>query len=90
MALLAAYLPSVEDLGRPLVDETGLSGRYDFTLEWTPDEEGPSTSETGRAIASSDATFLEAIKEQLGLEFKAVKAPVRILVIDHVEKPSEN
>jgi bla regulator protein BlaR1 len=90
MALLAAYLPSVEDLGRPLVDETGLSGRFDFTLEWTPEEDGPSTSETGTAIASSDATFLEAVKEQLGLEFKAAKAPLRILVIDHIEKPSEN
>jgi uncharacterized protein (TIGR03435 family) len=87
-----------------VIDKTGLSGRYDFTLNWTPDEsqlraggpEGPGgpggPGGTG-APPPADANgpdLLTAIKEQLGLKLEAQKAPVDVLVIQHVEKPSQN
>jgi len=86
---------SIGRLGRPVVDETGLTGKYDFTLTW---QREPGTFGTGPGAASQDAptsgqqgpTFLEAVGEQLGLKLKPGKAPLTVLVIDHVERPSEN
>jgi len=88
MALIAATLPAIGNLGRPGVDRTGLSGRFDFILEWTP-ERHPSPGEDAQSD-SQGTTFLEALKEQLGLKFESTKAPLDILVVDHVERPSEN
>jgi len=73
-------------LDRPVLDRTGLGGRYDFTLEWTPDL-SPSDNPTPNAAGPSIFT---AVQEQLGLKLERQKAPVEILVIDHVEKASEN
>jgi uncharacterized protein (TIGR03435 family) len=71
-------------LDRPMVDQTGLTGRYDFSLRWTFDE----------TQASSDPNaapgIFTAIQEQLGLKLDAVKAKADVLVIDHVERPSAN
>jgi uncharacterized protein (TIGR03435 family) len=81
-------------LDRPVVDQTGLTGRWDFTLSWTPDE----SQFVGMGIkvpAPSDKPdappgLFTAIQEQLGLKLDSIKAPVDVLVIDHVEKPSAN
>jgi len=81
-------------LDRPVVDQTGLPGRFDFELKWTPDE----TQFGGlgvRVPAPSDdpaapPDLFTAMQEQLGLKLQPTKAPVEVLVIDHVEKPSEN
>ena len=81
-------------LDRPVVDQTGITGRYDFTLTWTPDEfqfgglgmKVPPPS--GDAAAPPD--LFTAFQQQLGLKLESTKAPADILVIDHVEKPSEN
>jgi len=72
-------------LGRPVVDQTGLKGRYELTLNWTEDDV-PSTA----AISSGGPSLFTAIQEQLGLKLEATKGPVPVLVIDHAEKPSEN
>ncbi|RXH58892.1 M56 family metallopeptidase [Granulicella sibirica] len=80
-------------LDRPVVDQTGLAGRYDFPLNWAPDD-----SQFGGAAASAPpATDTEplpnlftAIQEQAGLKLDATRAPTDVLVIDHLEKPSEN
>jgi uncharacterized protein (TIGR03435 family) len=76
-------------LDRPVVDRTGLSGRYDFDLEFAPDE-----SLWGGAVPrpenSDKPGFFRAIQEQLGLRLEAARGPVDALFIDHVEKPSEN
>lgn len=72
-------------LNRPTVDQTGLSGRYDLRLTWTPDGPAP---EMERPDAPPE--FFTAIQEQLGLKVISTKAPVDVLVIDHVEKPSAN
>ena len=77
-------------LDRPVVDKTGLSGRYDFDLEWAPDE----TQFGGEVpVASADAPsppLFSAIQQQLGLKLEATKGPVAALVVDKVERPSAN
>jgi uncharacterized protein (TIGR03435 family) len=81
-------------LDRPVVDQTGLKGTFDFELKWTPDE----SQYGGRGIrvpppadnADAPPDLFTAIQEQLGLKLDATKASVNVLVIDHVEKPSPN
>ena len=79
-------------LDRPVVDQTELQGRFDFGLKWTPDE----SQFNGRGgSAKNDAAdappdLFTAIQEQLGLQLKSAKIPVDVLVIDKVEKSSEN
>jgi uncharacterized protein (TIGR03435 family) len=65
---------------QPVVDRTGLAGEYDFQLTYVPD----GSSDT------SAPELLTAIQEQLGLKLEPAKVPIEILVVDHVEKPSEN
>jgi uncharacterized protein (TIGR03435 family) len=77
-------------LDRPVVDKTGLSGRYDFDLTWAPDE----TQLNGDVpVASSDAPsppLFTAMQEQLGLHLEATHGPVDALVIDTAERPTSN
>ncbi|MGA7341959.1 MAG: TIGR03435 family protein [Terracidiphilus sp.] len=90
---LAQYLPSILNQGRPVVDETGLDGTFDFSLNWTPEywlHESDGGTATGPQLDAPGTSLLEALKEQLGLKLKATRAPVKILVIDHVEPPSPN
>lgn len=71
-------------LGRVVLNQTGLSGRYDLSLRWTPDDDA--------APSSPDAPpgIFTAIQEQLGLKLESTKSPVPVLVIDSVERPSPN
>jgi len=69
-------------VGRTVVDKTGLIGNYDIDLKWTPDDQ--------QGTPDAGPTFFTALEEQLGLKLEAAKGPVDTLVIDHVEKPSEN
>jgi uncharacterized protein (TIGR03435 family) len=74
----------------PVLDRTGLSARYDFDLEFAPDE-----TVFGGALGKGpdDATkpgLFAAMQQQLGLKLEATKGPVSALVIDHVERPSAN
>ncbi len=77
-------------LDRPVVDKTGLPGKYDFDLEWAPDE----TQFGGEVPAvSADAPsppFFSAIQQQLGLRLVATRGPIEALVIDKAERPSAN
>jgi uncharacterized protein (TIGR03435 family) len=81
-------------LDRPVVDQTELTGRYDFTLVWTPDDS--QFSGMGAKIppptdsANAPPNLYTAIQEQIGLKLDATKAPADVMVVDHVEKPSEN
>jgi len=82
-------------LDRPVIDQTALTDRYDFTLNWRPDEfQFPRATAAQRAAAAAGADALPdlytAVQEQLGLKLDATKAPVDVLVIDKVSKPSEN
>jgi uncharacterized protein (TIGR03435 family) len=71
-----------DTLGRVVVDKTGLTGKYDISLKWTLDEQ-QGTGDGGPSI-------LTALQEQLGLKLESTKGPSNTLVVDHVEKPSEN
>jgi uncharacterized protein (TIGR03435 family) len=62
----------------PVVDQTGLTGRYDVDLDWTP----------GDLADPSGTSIFTAVQEQLGLKLESTKGPVRVLVIDHVEPPA--
>ena len=95
MALLAQYLSRQVD--RTVFDRTGLTGRYDFKLQyWRDQNPGPlyNASDTGSGAASasppdsSAPTIFTALPEQLGLKLEAAKGPVDILVIDHIEMPT--
>jgi uncharacterized protein (TIGR03435 family) len=87
---LADTLSSVGNLGRPVVDHTGLSGSFDFTIEWARESNRPGQSGPDARLDSQAPTFLEALKDQLGLKLKSAKEPLNVLVIDHIERPSEN
>jgi uncharacterized protein (TIGR03435 family) len=71
-------------MDRPVVDQTGLTGRYDFQLKWTTDESKAPTD------GSAPPTIFTAVQEQLGLKLEAVKATTDVMVIDKVERPGEN
>lgn len=93
MSMLATTLG--RQLGRSVEDKTGLPGTYDVKLEWTPDEtQGGGMRELGgdRAapVDATGPTIFAALQEQLGLKLESQKGPVEIVVIDRVEKPSEN
>jgi len=81
---------------REIIDRTGLTGRFDFHLEWAPDEAMTASSdfdEPTRSVASSSGSgpsLFTALQEQLGLKLESAKAPVEVLVIDHVERPEAN
>jgi uncharacterized protein (TIGR03435 family) len=66
-----------------VVDKTALQGDFAFELEWTPDPSPAPADDSGPSIFT-------ALQEQLGLKLEPQKGPVEILVIDHVERPSEN
>ena len=76
MAVLAATHSRL--MGRKVIDRTGLSGVYDFTLEFAPPD----------AVDSPLPALVTALQEQLGLKLEATNGPVEVLVIDHAEKPT--
>ncbi len=94
MEMLATVLSN--NLGRPVVDRTGLTAKYDFVLEFIPDVgSDPGAQGFGDGVNTpapnpSGPTIFTAIQEQLGLRLESTKAPVETIVIDRVEKPSEN
>ena len=72
---------SGRSIDRPVVDQTGIEGAFDFTLEWSPDQK---SEDSGPAIFT-------ALEEQLGLRLEARKLPVSILVVDSVSRtPTDN
>jgi uncharacterized protein (TIGR03435 family) len=71
-------------LGAPVIDETGLKGSHNFSLDFT-DPHDPRPRQ-----ADSPPDIFTAVQDQLGLRLQAAKKPVEILAIDHIERPSEN
>jgi uncharacterized protein (TIGR03435 family) len=84
-------------MDKPVVNETELSGKYDFQLKWTPDEsQFAQFRGTGSVVpppstdANAPPSLYTAIQEQIGLKLGPAKAPDDVIVIEHAEKPSEN
>jgi bla regulator protein BlaR1 len=96
MVMLVTML--AQQLGRNVIDNTGLTGHYDIKLQWTPDESlrgpgdggGPPPPESAAPPDNSGPSLFTAVQEQLGLKLESSKGPVEIVVIDHVEKATEN
>lgn len=90
MADLASVMQGAV-LDRPVVDKTGLTGRFDFTLRWTPDDSqfaGFGARPTPPADANAPPGLFTAIQEQLGLKLESTKASVDVLVVDKIDRPS--
>ncbi|HVV43718.1 MAG TPA: TIGR03435 family protein [Bryobacteraceae bacterium] len=91
MKMLADNLAGT--VGRPVIDMTGLAGKYDWKLEWTPDPgiaiPGPNTSQQ-QPVDAPGPTIFTAVQEQLGLKLETARGPVDTWVIDKIEHPSGN
>ncbi len=83
-----------EQMGGPVIDQTGIKGNFDFSMDWTPDESASRRpSEPGEHTTAPDPvgpSLLSALREHLGLKLEAGKGPVEVLIIDRAEKASEN
>jgi uncharacterized protein (TIGR03435 family) len=82
-------------LDRPVIDKTGVAGKFNFRVEFVPDEAAPGfRSAGGDPVAAPPDTagpsIFTALQQQLGLKLERTTGPVELLVIDHVERPSEN
>jgi uncharacterized protein (TIGR03435 family) len=82
-------------MDKPVVDHTGLTDRYDFTLKWTPDDSqfsqfGPRPPQKESDDPNAPPSLYTALQEQLGLKLDAVRASAQVIVIDKVDKPSAN
>jgi uncharacterized protein (TIGR03435 family) len=78
-------------MDRPVINQTTIEGLFDFTLDWMPDETQFATFGTPQQLPDTGKpNIYEAFRQQLGLRLEATRAPADIIVIDKVEKPSEN
>lgn len=84
------YLTSLYKFGRPVIDQTGLNGTFDFSLNWTPDSNSTTLTQLDDDSELQGPPFVDSLKDQLGLKLKSTQAPVQFLVIDHVERPTPN
>ncbi|HEY6467581.1 MAG TPA: TIGR03435 family protein [Candidatus Acidoferrales bacterium] len=91
VSIISKYLPLTSQWGtgldRPVLNKTGLSGNFDFSIEFArqldPDARGPQPDQSG-------PTFIEALRDQLGLKLESQTGPASVLVIDHIEEASPN
>jgi uncharacterized protein (TIGR03435 family) len=93
IGMLAEVLERQEEVGNPpggrgriVVDKTNLSGRYDWTLHWTPWQ----NLSSGELSESKGPSLFTALQEQLGLKLEPTRGKVEVVVIDHIDLPSEN
>ena len=87
---ISSYGSLAGEVDKPVVDQTGLTGRFDFTLELPPRFFNIFPNPDIPPAEPQGALFLKAVREQLGLKLVSSKGPIRKLVVDHVERPSEN
>jgi len=86
------------EMRETVVDKTGLTGNYDFKLDWTPDEGAqamvkaayPSADANAPAQDNGGPSIFSALEEQLGLKLDATKGPVEVVVVDQLEQPTAN
>jgi uncharacterized protein (TIGR03435 family) len=87
---LATTLARFPAVSRRVLDRTGLTGRFDFDLEWTPQVAPPGPPPAGVPSDAAGPTLFTALQEQLGLKLESTKDTVSVLVIDRVNQPSPN
>jgi uncharacterized protein (TIGR03435 family) len=86
LATMVSGFSGIGNLGRPVVDQTGLSGGYDFVLDYLPDPP------LGKDLPSdaSGPDLVDAVKSQLGIKLDRQKAAIDFVIVDHIKKPSPN
>lgn len=91
ITFLVRWLSQIE-LGRPVLDQTGLKGNYSFDLTWTPDATSSGAIPDRESLPpnAEGPSIFTAIQEQLGLKLAATKGPVETIDIVHIAKPTEN
>jgi len=89
MAFIANGFSNFGNLGRPVLDQTGLTGKFDMSVEWVPETNEPGGGPDFQPDPSGPY-FLQAVKEQLGLRLVSQKGSTDVLVVDHIEHPSGN
>jgi uncharacterized protein (TIGR03435 family) len=87
---IASFISSLGILTRPVVDQTALSGRFDFRIQFTPERNGPAQVQSAIPDDLPATNLQEAVNEQLGLKLKPTMAPVDTLIVDRAERPVEN
>ncbi len=85
MNMIVSTFSGMGNLGRPVIDRTGLTGNFDWVMEFIDERRGMNPPADADGV-----TFEEALKKQLGLKLVSQKAPVDFLVVDHIEQPSPN
>jgi uncharacterized protein (TIGR03435 family) len=95
MELVASNLGTMGNLDRPVLDRTGLNGTFDFALEWAPELPAVLSASSRPDLVDPrpdvlGPSFVEALRDQLGLKLESAKGEVRVLLIDHIEHPSAN
>jgi uncharacterized protein (TIGR03435 family) len=88
MSIIADSIGEMEAVDRPIVDRTGLSGLFDFTVEWSHKLQALSVNP--EPDVSGMMSLSDALRDQLGLKLEPMTGSVDVLVIDHVEEPSPN
>jgi uncharacterized protein (TIGR03435 family) len=83
---LGTFAPSYIDL--PVVDQTGLTGRFELRLHWSPHAHMGSADNTGAASPGGDLTILEALESQLGLKLERRRLPLPVLIVERAQKPT--
>jgi uncharacterized protein (TIGR03435 family) len=86
---IANSMPGWGDLGHPVVDETGLTGSYDFALSFVPKHPDPPPGQPSPPEEQAP-NFIESVRKQLGLKLEAEKHDVQVLVLDHIAPLSDN
>lgn len=86
VSAIAPYF--AQEIGHPVIDKTGLTQKYNFTLNWAPDRGASSPGQAAAPEPDALPSIFTAVQEQLGLKLEAQKGPVEYLVIDSAEKPS--
>jgi uncharacterized protein (TIGR03435 family) len=94
IALTSLVAMLSRQLHRTVIDKTGLTGNFEITLKWASDDNSAAMSAApGSPDSSTEASgpsIFAAVQEQLGLKLQSAKGPVDTLVVDHIEKPSDN
>jgi uncharacterized protein (TIGR03435 family) len=81
--------PGGRDQGRLVIDKTGLTGRFEFNLTWTPEQMPTAAPPPGvPPIDPNGPSFFTALQEQLGLKLQSARGPLEVVVIDRVERPT--
>jgi len=91
--LARRVLPAGVGDGRPVLDKTGLTGVFDFDLEWTPDAAAPPRppdAPPAPPIDPNGSSFVTALREQLGLKLEARSGSIDVVVVDHAERPTSD